>query len=269
MADAVAAYAGHLDAAESWMLGRFVVPAGRLEELAAESARYTGARAQPWRVAVLVGDDAAADLARVTASNATHVGRLLADVVELRAATAAEVRGAAALVGDAVTAFVELPVRDDPRALLAAVRDAGARAKIRTGGVEAAAFPSPAEVARFIVRCAELGVPFKATAGLHHPLRAEHPLTYAPDAPRGTMFGFLNVFAAAAFAQAGAPEPVVVQLLEERDAGAMRFEGDVLRWRDETLDVAQLRRTRETFALSFGSCSFREPVDDLHQLGLL
>ena len=61
----------------------------------------------------------------------------------------------------------------------------------------------PAQLLRFLRACTEAGVPFKATAGLHHPLRAEYRLTYAPDSPRGTMFGFLNVFLAAAFLRPG------------------------------------------------------------------
>jgi len=36
------------------------------------------------------------------------------------------------------------------------------------------------------------GVPFKATAGLHHPLRCIHPLTHEPNSPAAAMHGFLT-----------------------------------------------------------------------------
>ena len=84
---------------------------------------------------------------------------------------------------------------------LAVLSAAGARAKVRTGGVTEGAFPASHALARFIQSCADAGVPFKATAGLHHPLRGEYRLTYEPGSPHGMMFGFLNVFLAAAFAR--------------------------------------------------------------------
>jgi hypothetical protein len=108
-------------------------------------------------------------------------------------------------------------------------------AKLRTGGVTPESIPSPAEVAEFIWDCARAPVPFKATAGLHHPVRAEHRLTYAPDGPRAVMHGFVNVFLAAAAAwravQSGeaaeTPDPpaAVVGILMERDAAAFTIDG--------------------------------------------
>lgn len=165
--------------------------------------------------------------------------------------------------------YIEVPIGEEPRGLLEAVKRVGARAKVRTGGVTAEAFPSVDQLARFIVRCAELDLPFKATAGLHHPLRGERQLTYASDSPSATMFGFLNVFVAAAFARAGMKEGEIAQLLEEREPAALELTSDDVRWRGHTLSLDALRRTRSSFALSFGSCSFREPVDDLHHLALL
>lgn len=268
MPAAVAAYASDLASEERWMLGRFVAPAARLAELGAASDGCIAPGVGPWRVAALLGPALDADVARVRAFNAGHAGRLVVDVVEAKAGTAAMVGQAANAVGDLATLYVELPIDAEPRPLLEAVREARARAKVRTGGVTREAFPPSAQLARFIVRCAALGVPFKATAGLHHPLRAEHRLTYAADAPTGTMSGFLNVFAAGAFAFAGMQEADVVRLLEERDARALDFRDDRLHWRGHDLPIAALRDARDSFAISFGSCSFREPVDDLHQLAL-
>jgi hypothetical protein len=269
MAEAVAAYAGYLEAPESWMLGRFVVPVTRLHELEAEAARCFGARPEPWRIAALLGDDLSGGMRQLLEFNATHRGRAHVDVVELKAASRESVAYAAQAVGDAATLYVEVPIASDPRALLAAVRDAGARAKVRTGGLTPDAFPSAGQLARFIASCAELDLAFKATAGLHHPLRAEHRLTYEASAPTGTMFGFLNVFAAAAFARSGVGEGDIAALLEERDPHALSFADDGLRWRGHAVSSDELLAARRSFAIAFGSCSFREPVDDLHQLSLL
>jgi hypothetical protein len=157
--------------------------------------------------------------------------------------------------------YCEVPVAE-----LGAVKGAGCFAKIRTGGVKPDAVPSVETVAAFIRTCADRDLAFKATAGLHHPVRAEYPLTYALDAPRAVTHGFLNVFLAAAFAWTGDRdlEPV----LAETDPEAFRFD-DHARWRDRSLDAAQVRRARIHFAHAFGSCSFEEPVRDLETLGLL
>ena len=142
----------------------------------------------------------------------------------------------------------------------------GAFAKIRSGGVVPEAIPSMNQLADFILRCAELRLPFKATAGLHHPIRASHPLTYEADSPRAAMHGFINVFLAAAFAWAGRTD--LQPLLSETDPGAFRFD-EQAHWRDWSLTADQVREARCNFAHSFGSCSFTEPVESLQQLGWL
>jgi hypothetical protein len=269
MPEAVSRYVGYLESPHAWMLGRFVVPVARLDELAADAARYTGARSEPWRLSALVGDDADADAARIATFNGPHVGRLVVDVAEAKAAASERIERVTRAFGAGLTVYVELPHDAEPRDLLEVVKREGARAKIRTGGVAADAIPTAAQVARFIARCAELQVPFKATAGLHHALRAERQLTYEPDSPSATMFGFLNVFAAGALAAAGAREDELVEVLEERASTAFGFAADGLRWRDHHVPLDQLSRARETFAVAFGSCSFHEPVDELQELALL
>ena len=269
MREAVSEYAQQRRSPSAWMLGRFVVPVTRLDELAAATNANGRQDEVVWPISALVGADPAGDFQAIRAFNARAAGRFAVESVELRAATADAIDFALAQRRDALEHYVEIAIEQDPRLLLQAIARHGARAKVRTGGVTPEAFPSPAALARFIVACAELGVPFKATAGLHHPLRGEQPLTYESGAPAATMFGFLGLFTAGALARTGADEATVVQVLEERDASAFSFTDDALRWRDRTIALAQVSASRHEFALSFGSCSFREPVDDLQRLGIL
>jgi hypothetical protein len=157
--------------------------------------------------------------------------------------------------------YCEVPITE-----LDAVRDAGSFAKVRTGGVKPEGIPKVEEVAAFILACAERRLAFKATAGLHHPVRAEHALTYEADAPRAVMHGFLNMFLAAAFAWHGDRD--IAPVLAETDPKAFRFD-DRAHWRDKSLSAEHVRDARTDFAHAFGSCSFEEPVRDLQALGLL
>jgi len=142
-------------------------------------------------------------------------------------------------------------------------------AKIRTGGLTPDAIPSVDAIADFLQRAAGRRLPFKATAGLHHPIRSLRPLTYAADSPRAVMHGFLNVFLAAAFAWHGAKHDLLAGVLREEDPRAFQFADDEFRWRENRLTAAQIAAARRDFAHSFGSCSFEEPVADLRELGLL
>lgn len=267
MEAAVANYARYRTDSTREMLARFVVPVARLAEFAsvASDARRPG-DATPWPLAVLAG---AADAAALDAFDAAQAGRFAIDTIEAKAERAEDVSAIAAALRPRRRVYVELPAREDPDALIAALVPQGLCAKIRTGGVVAEAFPTPAEVLRFLAACLRHRVPFKATAGLHHPLRGEYALTYAPDAPRGTMYGYLNVFMAAALLHAGHAAADVAPVLEECEAGAFTVHDGSLAWRGRVLTPAQLHAARAEFAGSFGSCSFTEPVDDLAALSLL
>src|SRR5262245_36479009 len=157
--------------------------------------------------------------------------------------------------------YCEVPIQN-----LDEVKRAGCFAKIRTGGVKPEAIPAVADVAAFILACGDRRLAFKATAGLHHPVRAEYPLTYEPDAPRAVLHGFLNVFLASCFAWHGNGN--IEPLLAETDATAFRFD-DRAHWRDWSLNAVEVYEARNHFAHAFGSCSFEEPVSDLQYLGLL
>jgi len=149
------------------------------------------------------------------------------------------------------------------------VRGRAVNAKVRTGGIVAETIPGAPLLARFLEACASAGVPFKATAGLHHPIRAEHPLTYEPDAPRSTMHGFLNVFGAAAFARGGMPAGEIEAVLRETTPAAFALDDAGLAWRDRRVTTDEIALTRRDFAISFGSCSFAEPVAELEAMGVI
>lgn len=269
MVDAVANHAQYVNGAERRLLGRFIVPLARLDELATavDGLGDRGPTAsRPWRVAVIAGP---ADAETLRAFSARHGGTLVIDTIETKAEAPEQIAAIAAALGAQYTVYVEVPVRSDPTPLLTALAAVGLRAKIRTGGMTPEAFPSSAEVMRFLVGCVELGVPFKATAGLHHPLRGEYRLTYEPNAAHGTMYGFLNIFLAAALLRAGHSAASVAPVLEERDANTLTFTAQGITWRGLSVTTAQLAVARTVLAASFGSCSFAEPVEDLHSLRLL
>lgn len=275
MREAVRNFASYAGSADAWALGRFVVPVARLGELEREAATLVPreAGANPWRLSALAGSGLAADVRRVREFNETHeaapeAGTAVIDAIELKAESAAAIEQALAVVPESIEAFVEIPLSADVDALVAAIGKGGGRAKARTGGTTPDAFPSTPSLARFLAACAREGVPFKATAGLHHPLRAEYRLTYEPDAPKGTMYGFLNVFLAAALLATGMPASELPALLEERSADALRVDDSGITWRGYCLTTGQAAAARASLALSFGSCSFREPIDDLRGLRL-
>ena len=106
-------------------------------------------------------------------------------------------------------------------------------------------------------------MPFKATAGLHHALRGDYRLTYEEGAAKGPMFGFLNLFLTAAFVHAGMTDGAALALLLERDVKKLLVSSSTIQWRDRTVTTDDIHATRDCVAVSFGSCSFREPVDEL------
>ena len=275
MPGAVAEYESYLASSDAWALGRFVVPAARLRELAAAAgdaqSNPLGSRQGERRLSVVLGADLAADVERLRAFCADVNGEGWwrgIDAVELRASTPEAIAQAMRVVPDSVERYVEIPISEDPTPLVRAIAGAGAYAKVRTGGTTTDAFPASDHVARFLATCLREAVPFKATAGLHHPLRGEYPLTYEPGSACGRMYGFLNVFLATAFLAAGLDEAEARVLLDESDPNAVTFSRTEAVWRSHRIPLDRLAESRR-FLTSFGSCSFREPIDDLTALGLL
>ncbi len=139
-----------------------------------------------------------------------------------------------------------------------------AGAKIRTGGADATVIPSSNQLAFFISACCKLGLTYKATAGLHRPLR------HADKALATEVHGFLNVFVAAVLAHASVlPLPKIVNILECAKIGNFEFSSDGLSCCGHHATIDQIVAARRESCVSFGSCSFDEPVEGLQKLRLL
>ncbi|MBV8061398.1 MAG: hypothetical protein JO126_00530 [Alphaproteobacteria bacterium] len=245
------------------LLGKLIIPANKLGDFAHCTQNYPFPHAEHRELSVLVNDD---DLeAALTWRHKTYKITAL----EAKASTPADIDRLAARLPAARNCFVEIPLGPQMPDLLRSLAKSGLHPKVRTGGETPDKFPSPTDLAAFIEGCANTKIMFKATAGLHHPIRAIYRLTYAPDSPKGTMHGFLNVFMAAIFALRGWNTGQLAGLLIEEDAASFHFDADFVSWRGYEASLEDVRAARQTLLASFGSCSFMEPIRDLHALHLI
>ena len=162
--------------------------------------------------------------------------------------------------------FVEVPRAAERSgevpAFLNALKERGFGAKLRCGGVTAEAFPTIEEIVHFLNAAREADIAFKATAGLHHPVR------HRDGATGFVMHGFLNLLAAAALA--GRVEPATLEaVVAEEEPGAFSFDERSFTWRGQDIGISELESLRRDRFVSYGSCSFAEPVEDLTALGIL
>ncbi|MFJ9444255.1 hypothetical protein ACIRRH_20610 [Kitasatospora sp. NPDC101235] len=279
--DAVPAHRVHRAAWYAEAVGPFLCGAGRLGELAAVvtnslttggpstaagSAAVTAAAAE--RGTAGADDSAAAGdpplkVGLVLPGGSTELAPALAaaapfDLAGVELATRDVVEAVAALdrlLPPDVPAAVELPREllrgDGLDAVLDALVDSPYRAKFRTGGLVAEAFPDEDELAAFLTGCARRGLPYKCTAGLHNAVRHTDPETGFEH------HGFLNVLLAAQETDRAAAAAV----LAERD-------GEALAKAVRSLTDRQVTVIRNSFT-AFGTCSIAEPLGDLAALGLL
>ena len=248
MPDAVAEDRRARESPYAWMLARFVCPASKLAALGDE---------MPWgdapELSVVIDTYDHAPLERAAESGAP------VEAVELRLPDPVPSSELLRETNRRLpwTAYFELVLDERWREAIpeavAAVASAGGRVKLRCGG---RSVPTVEQVALVITTCRDVGCVFKATAGLHHPIR------------RAGEHGFLNLLAAAAFAHAhGLPPAELGPVLAQEDVFAVTAEGIAgAGWRASGADIAA---AREQLFVGFGSCSWREPVEDLRALGLL
>ena len=220
LAEGLAEHRRVRDGDTGWIVNRFVCPASKLPELGDE----------PLRLSVVIDE-----------------GRLPAADERIEAVEAAGI-DPEVMIDAAPEVYCELPLRYDVSFRILQLGELGIRAKVRCGG---ATTPRVPDLAQLVAACRRLSVPFKATAGLHHPLRA------------GDEHGFLNLLAAAVF------EGDEEEALAEEDESAFAVSTEAFTWRERSAGPGEIAHVRQTLFVGFGSCSAQEPIDGLESLGML
>ena len=172
-------------------------------------------------------------------------------------------------LGKSIPVFYEVTLSSEYEAeIIRAVEtiaslDKGCGYKLRTGGVEAAAFPEPGVIAFAIMTCCEFSVPMKCTAGLHHPIR------HYNEEVSAVMHGFMNVFAAGVLAYTNnLDEEELTEVLTDEDPYEFTFNENGFAWNEMEVSNKEIKEARHGFMLSYGSCSFDEPIEDLKTMEL-
>lgn len=274
---AMSAYATYQGQPYNWLLGRYVLAAADLPVFIKEllpKVRLTmglGQKPPVWPLSLVlrepIGDLSSSLLRSLHFYQANSYLSIAALEISPQPRDELEkiVRAITAQVPQSVETFFEIPLERTEQTsyeeILTLLHAHRAMPKVRTGGLRVEAFPSAIQLARFIAACGRSQMPFKATAGLHHPLYTQQRL---PDGTWVAMHGFLNVAIATGlthYAQLTAFE--ITHLLQVTSLE------DFMPWFDDVLpaelwnDLCQLRKQ---FFRSFGSCSFQEPLEGLIQL---
>ena len=295
--EAMTNFATYRQESNQWMLSRFIIPAKQLDQISTDMLK-TASREHPFRFSILGRGGATldeflsnlqADIDAVLAFQDTFNNRVVTDLFEVKLPSglldSRDDDGLKTLLAQSselftqigtVTPFYEVPLSDNwQEQVTFAVngihthnintpKDRDAGYKLRCGGVTADLFPTPEQVAFAIVTCHEKGVVMKATAGLHHPIRH-----FSTDV-NTTMHGFFNVFGAGLLAKTfNMPAKMLIDIITDEDAGNFTFTDAYFQWKTWKVSTQDLRRARQTLIMSYGSCSFDEPREDLESLGLM
>lgn len=296
LAQAFNNYIMYLKGNYNWALSRFIIPAKRLPELTGlmGQMKYPGDLKLPFSILGTSPESVndfnkhlEHDIELISEFQNKFGSRVQTGVLEVRLpgdafdGSSRDLTGLMNFVSDSfrdklnmkITVFYEAVLKGDFENRIIKTAEAislhdgksnNAGFKLRTGGVEASAFPTPEEISFALVTCIEYGISMKCTAGLHHPIR------HYDESAQANMHGFLNVFGAGIFAYAcNLDEDETLQILTEEDPYAFHFTEEGVEINDLLVSNDDIIRSREKFMLSYGSCSFDDPINDLKTMELL
>ena len=270
LGEAIANYVKYHQTQENWLLGHFVTPISLLSELETLVADKFSENTiiSKCSLSVILSEDWESELKQLEAFNNSNKLKIIS--VEFKSIPPEEIRRAIHHLSDEIESFFEIPLSENLAPYLAVLKGTKASAKIRTGGLTAKAFPNADRLCQFIFASAKAQVPFKATAGLHHPLPGKYTVSYETNSFSTSMQGFLNlsILTALVYWQKLTPKEALI-VLQESSLNSFQFQDGNIAWQDRHLNLVELQQARQSFFRSFGSCSFQEPLDELGELQLL
>lgn len=257
-----------------WVVGRFLCRASQLTDLAGVATSTFRSGDAPWEIGVIfdLGPGESAALSNDFHAEMDPAMSITATEAKLDESTPHAVElllDAMLSVAPDVVPYIEVdrkePIGEQVGFIASALRDRRrvGGAKIRCGGITPDLFPAPQEVAIFIAACADQRLPFKATAGLHAPIR------HFDDALGIERHGFVNILLAGALAEAGANIDTLEEVVADANPDSFSISVAFASWRDLEVPGSAIRRMRRTGFISYGSCDFDEPIEALEQLGFL
>lgn len=295
-------FTGYINESDEWILSKFICPAKQLSSLA-ELINSDEYNYKPFSISVLGRSGTnSEEFIKGTAEDVNLIiqflqqtkNKFLTDAFEVRLpedlvlgdnpdAMYEVMNSTAAIIKENVPFYVkvffEIPLKNDWKSSVNNFASALKKHneffgqdenfprsgfKLRTGGVEASAFPYPEQIAYVINASYENQLPLKFTAGLHHPFR------HYNETVKTKMHGFLNVFGAGVLLYGNdLLEQDLIDILSDEDAENFKFDDNNLRWKEFKSPVKVIENARKNFVISYGSCSFDEPREDLINLKLM
>jgi hypothetical protein len=304
--DALAHYVAYRSQPYGWLLSRFVLGASHLSEIG-ELSQYGFSKDAPLAIA-LVSREAMADIARLIASPLLRDGCGVLSSVEVVVDPSRSIREQCREVQQLLTAlqrflslsespalFFEVPYGEawdvSFSALLEVLQELRREPshgeeksiigfKLRCGGASPSATPPPSLVSLVLSCCANLGVPVKFTAGLHQPFR--HQVPAVDGGLEQVAHGYFNLLFAALVAAHDREEgnrgerssrsvtaEELSSLISEVRSQHPQFTEQGLEWQGHFLSTETISRLRATQVISFGTCSFVEPLEEALKRGWL
>ena len=274
MALAVAEYTRIRSEEHHWVAGRFLCRASQLTELAATATATFASGELPWEVGVIFdgtpGESGAESIDfQAEMDPVMTIAAAEAKLNEPTSTSVTSLLDAMFSIGPDTVAFIEVDRETSitEQVSLVARQLSGRRrvggAKLRCGGTTPDMSPTPAQLAEFVIACTNERLPFKATAGLHEPIRHF-------DVRLGAeRHGFINILMAAALAEAGLDPATIEEVVADTHVDNFSVSAAFASWRGNEIPGSTLRRVRHSGFVSYGSCDFDEPIDALAALGYL
>jgi hypothetical protein len=267
---AVRNYAGYLASENGWMLGRFIIPVSQLHRVVLHPGLRCSVIVSPAvsqeeldRLGAFKGcvEMVEVRLPDIAGSPDRYSDHLLQIESRLRQAGLQDVQmfieG-----GDVEDMAPPFSTFNNRHSGVKVIKNAGY--KLRCGGLEKLAFPTPEKVAEVISVCFAHDIPIKFTAGMHHPLR-----NYSADI-EVMQHGFINIFGAALLCWGCyLSTDEITECLRDETADHFHFTEEGFSWKNRTISTSEIKRLRQGKVISFGSCSFTEPIEGLRSLGFL